>query len=453
MKRHVEDVLGRITSRSLGIIVVLSVFSSIPAAAQIVTLAEAHDQMMASDLELEILDLEENVAAELVRQARGERYPRVNLAINYLQADQTIVSQDNEAFVDGTSSYPTTTITFSITQPLYDPVRWRAMGVAQAEEALVAAQAEVARNQLSGSLLGAYLGVARAQLEVDQAETLVRARTQLERMLQLQADAGRVETDVVLRAQGDTFAARSDVSGAELDLSDALFELYRFTGPEVEGVRYSGGGAGIADVRQFIQSFSLEQLSEMSPALQVARAEILVAEKRLVRVRGSFRPTANLSIELQDEDTGGSLFGGSSQVQSTEIGLNINMSIYEGGIRRSRVREAETRIEISRMRLEQLEELTARRYGALISALDRSEQGLQTLGQEQRLANQRYNAALEQEDAGRVGPEVSMEARLRSDTLRLQSQASRLRSIQLQAEIYALFGALDIAALSRQFGQ
>jgi outer membrane protein TolC len=191
----------------------------------------------------------------------------------------------------------------------------------------------------------------------------------------------------------------------------------------------------------------------MSPALQVARAEILVAEKRLERVRGSFRPTASLSIELQDEDTAGSLFGGSSQVQSTEIGLNINMSIYEGGIRRSRVREAETRIEISRMRLEQLEELTARRYGALISALDRSEQGLQTLGQEQRLANQRYNAALEQEDAGRVGPEVSMEARLRSDTLRLRSQASRLRSIQLQAEIYALFGALDIAALSRQFGQ
>jgi hypothetical protein len=92
-----------------------------------------------------------------------------------------------------------------------------------------------------------------------------------------------------------------------------------------------------------------------------------------------------------------------------------------------------------------------RRYEALTAAIQRPLQSVSALGQEQAASRRRLTAAIEQERAGRIGPEAALEARLRGDTLALQTQIARLRVVQLQPELLAMFGALDIDALSRDF--
>ncbi|MBL4627205.1 MAG: TolC family protein [Roseicyclus sp.] len=440
--RHVSTVAAAI---------VVSGFGTFQAQAQTISLTEAYQRMLDREVQYEILDLEMDVAAELVRQARGQRLPRVGLNIQYIYTSQNIISQDNGTFQEGTSEYPTTRITFSVRQPLYDPVRFRALPVARAEEELISAQAAVAENELSGLLIDAYLDVARAQIGMEQARILIRARTQLERDIGLQVDAGRVEADLLFRAQGDVLEARVLQSERDLDLSTALFELYRFTGPDVTGVAYAGAAVGIPTYNNLVSTFSLERLRELSPAIQVARGEVDVAERQLHVVRGSFQPTANVSLEFEDETTEGSLFGGGSNVQSTELGLTLNWSIYEGGTRRSRVREAEARLEIANLRVQQIADLSERRYEGLTGALEASLRAVNAIGSEQGAAQRRLNAAIEQEGAGRIGPEAALEARLRRDTLSLQGQIARLRAVQLQAEILALFGALDVDTLSQDF--
>jgi len=161
------------------------------ASAQTITLSEAYQRMLSSDLEFEILDLEDEVAAELVRQAKGERYPRVNLSVNYVKTRQEIKRSDNTTFSSGISTFPTTTVSFSVIQPIFDLPRWRSMSVAQAEAELVKARAEVVRNRMAARMSAAFAGVARAQLRVERAQALVRARSQLENALGLQVDAGR----------------------------------------------------------------------------------------------------------------------------------------------------------------------------------------------------------------------------------------------------------------------
>jgi outer membrane protein TolC len=424
---------------------------TIGAQAQTVTLADAFDLMLDREVQYEILDIEQNIAAELVRQARGERLPRVGLAIRYIQTQQDIVNQDNTTFQQGSSQYPTTRITFSVRQPLYDPVRWRALPQARAEEELVEAQAAVARNELTTLLIGSYLDVARAQIGLEQARIMIRARSQLESDLALQVDAGIIEADTLLRAQGDVFEARAMQSERELDLTTALFDLYRFTGPDVTGVSYAGASVGIPNYNELVSTFSLESLLNMSPAIQVARAELDVTERQARVARAAYQPTANLALEFEYEQTEGSLFGGGSTVQSTELGLNVDWSIYEGGVRRSRVREADARVEIANLRLQQITELTERRYDALTAALERSLGSVNAIGAEQAAAGRRLEAAIEQEGAGRIGPQAALEARLRRDSLALQGQIARLRVVQLQAELLALFGALDVDALSQEF--
>ena len=422
-----------------------------PAAAQTVTLAEAYSLMLDNEVQYEILDLEQTVSEELVRQARGERLPRVGLNIEYIQTQQEIVSQDNDTFQEGSSEYPTTRVTFSVRQPLYDPVRWRSLPLARAEAELVTAQAAVAEMDLASRLTGAYLDVARAQIAMEQARILIRARTQLERNLSLQVEAGRIDADALLRAQSDTFEARATEAERELELTSALFDLYRYTGPGIEAVAFGGADVGIAGYNQFLSTFSADRLRDLSPAIQVAQAEIAVAERSLERVRGAFQPTANVTLESQLEQTEGSLFGGGSEVQSTELGLNLEWSIYEGGVRRSQVREAEARVEIANLRLQQVTTLANARYEALTASLQAAQATVSAIASEQGAAQRRLAAAVEQEDAGVTEAGAALEARLRRDTLSLQGQIARLRVIQIQTDILALFGALDIDTLSQDF--
>lgn len=419
--------------------------------AQTITLTEAYSRMFEREIQLEILGIEDQIAAELVRQARGQRLPRVGLSIQYIQTQQDIVSQDNTTFEEGSSVYPTTRVTFSVRQPVYDRVRWRALPLAQAEAELVAARAEVARNDLSKMLISSYLEVARNQIALEQARITIRARTQLERDLELQVDAGRVQADALLRVQGDVFEARAMEAESALDLTNALFDLYRFTGPDVTGVSYAAGSVGIPNFNALMSTFNAGALPSLSPAIQVAQAELDVALRQVDATRATFQPTVDLSLEYGYEETEGSLFGGGSTVQSGELGLNADWMIYEGGVRKSRVREAEARVEIATLRLQQTTELAERRYEALTAALERSLQAVNAIGSEQGAAQRRLNAATEQQSAGRIGPEAALEARLRRDTLGLQGQIARLRVVQLQAELLSLFGALDIDALSRDF--
>lgn len=417
---------------------------------QSVTLAEAVERMRVTELQYEILALEEQVAAELTRQARGERRPRIRLSVSYVSTTQDILNQDNDTFQEGRSTYPTTRYGISATQPIYDPVRFRALPVARAEEALVGLQAEQARAELTTLLIAAYLNVARAQIGVDQARLLLRARTQLERDLGILVSEGRADADRVLRARGDVFDARADLATAEADLDDALFELRRFVGPEVDGVRYRAG-VGVAELRSFLEEFTPDRLESMNPDIQIAEAAVVVAEGRLRQVRGAFQPTANLTLELENETTEGSLFGGGSEVQSMDIGIQLDWSIYEGGVRRSQVREATRRVEIAELRREQALELAQRRYRALVEALERSLEIVGAISQDRRIAAERAQAAQQRLDDGRGTLEQVLEAELRRDTLALRAEAARLRAVALQTELFALFGALDIETLSRDF--
>jgi len=299
-------------------------------------------------------------------------------------------------------------------------------------------------------MVAAYLNVARAQLQIDQASAVLRVRTQFERDLGILVSAGRADAERQLRAQGDIFAARADQSDAEIDLVEALFELQRFIGPAVDGVAYRSG-VGVANLSSFLGTFTPDRLNELNPGIQIARAELAVAESRLRRTRGAYQPTANLTLEFEDQTTEGSLFGGGSQVQSTEIGIQLDWSIYEGGVRRSQVREAQRRVEIAMLRVAQAEELAQRRYVALTEVLESALAVVAANAQDGRVASERVQVAQEQLDAGRGSLEPLLEAQLRRDTLVLRAQSVRMRAVGYQAQLYALFGALDIDTLSQDF--
>jgi outer membrane protein TolC len=134
------------------------------------------------------------------------------------------------------------------------------------------------------------------------------------------------------------------------------------------------------------------------------------------------------------------------------MGVGVDWLIYEGGVRRSRMREIDSRIELAQLRVGQYEELAMRQFASLTAAISQSNQRAGAIGQQLRLAEQALTDAQAQQEAGRVRVEVTMEQQLRRDMLRIEAQAARVRTLQLQTDVFALFGALDTNTLSGQIG-
>lgn len=419
-------------------------------AAQTVTLAEAVTLAETGDVTREILGLEGQIAAEGVTQAKGQRRPRVGLKLEYVQTQQTIISQDNETFQEGKSVYPVATVTLTVTQPLYDAVRFRELPLARAEEELAAARAEAQLTDVNRQLVAAFIGVAEAQNRVREAALILSVRKEFAADVATMVDSGRSDLDQQMRAESDVFAAEASLVEAEAGMSEALFDLQRFTGVQVGGV-WDRGAFSLTDPRSLGNTFSLARLEDMNPDIQIAKAELVVAERQLRQVRGQFQPTAELKLEGEYTQSRGSLFGGGSTVGSVDLGLEVNWSIYEGGVRRSKMRVAQRQVEIAQLRIEQARRMAEARFLALTEALEKAREMIITVGLEQVVSNERAVAAENSLAGGKGRREALLEAGLRRDIASITGRTARMRAAQIQAEIYALFGALDTDALSRDF--
>lgn len=430
----------------------LQAIGSHAAHAETVTLLQAYNRMIEAGTEFGMIDADLAASGETVKQAKGQRLPRVEIALQYDQIQQKVISSDNTAYATGSSQYPKISMNFTVRQPLYDAARFRQLPLAKAQDAVRKAEAEVARNRVVRDMIVAYFSVAQAQLRVDRSKAISKGRAEYERALTEDIDAGRREADVLIRAQADTLAAQGDQMDAEIGMIEALAELQRYAGLDVTGVVINGSKIGVVDLASIKNEMTEANLMAMSPEVQSARAALEVAKRQRAVAKGASQPSVDLVLDFEHQMTEGSLFGGGSETQTMTGGVMMTVPIYEGGIKKSRVREAEAGIKSAEMKARQSENAVTARYKALMQAAKVTAGRSGKLSSQVRLTNESVQAADEQFQSGRASQGIVLEQKLRRDVLKMDVQAARLQQLRVQAELYALFGALDMTTISTQAG-
>lgn len=177
------------------------------------------------------------------------------------------------------------------------------------------------------AFLNAELGAARKHL--DQAE-------------------GREEASVgrtVDRYDAEARVASVEADYAEADIArrDAYEALYEMTG--IDSVSLSALKAEIdlvlpvpADEQHWLKSAMTN-----NPALIVQREAVEVSREEVKRQNSGHFPTLDAVFRNSYQDTGGSLFGGASEVETQEMMIRFNLPIYSGGSVSSQKREAVAR--------------------------------------------------------------------------------------------------------------
>lgn len=274
------------------------------------------------------------------QQANGLYYPNLSVSYEHSETEQEIVRSENEVFGNGKSDFPTDEASVSLTQPIFRMDFFRERKTARAEVRQAEYQFAAAEQELMLRTAESYLlalaaqdneAVTRAELEaVGQQLRLAEKRLEVGLGDATETHESRARYELnqaeVLQAQNevtDRLEALRSISGQVPAALDPLRDEIPMTPPEP------------ADPEAWIQRAidSNLSISAREAAVDAARAEHS-------RQRADRYPTVDLVASYNNRDTGGSLFGGGSEVDTTEVMVRAEWNIFEGRVRGGRIKEA-----------------------------------------------------------------------------------------------------------------
>ncbi len=294
-------------------------------------------------------------------QARASLLPTISA-----QADKT--RNDNEVITDagiisrpaGRAVFDSTGYTLSLTQPVYNNAIFAGLRQAKAEVRRAEADYAAAKQDLMTRVAEAYFNVLAAEdnLELAQAEKKAIAR-------QLEVTQGRL--DVGLATITDVHDARARFKLAEAqaieaanNLEDRRQALRELTGRSTVALSKLGENIPLItpdppDIDQWVKT-ALEQ----NLALRAQHETTKIAREEVKRQRAGHLPTLDIVGSRSRTDTDGSITGPGVRSDSTAVGLELQVPIFQGGLINALTTEAKHRYAAAQQELEARRRATAR---------------------------------------------------------------------------------------------
>jgi outer membrane protein len=277
--------------------------------------------------------------AEGVPQARAALWkPQLMFETGGSRVEQEIEAEFAFGATSGSTSFDQTRYRLSLVQPVFR--RDRHMRLKQADKRLRQAQLQVdaAFQRLMVRLSERYFSVLAAQdnLEFAKAETQSLAG-QLDQARQ-RFEVGLIAITDVQEAQAGYDRARAQEITAENEVRNAEERLREVTGEYPDSLWPLGDGLKLErpdpqDIERWTET-ALGQNLELEAALVATE---VAADEISVQRAGHF-PTLDIEGGHGFTSTGG-LFG-LNETETSEIGVRLNIPVYEGGAVSSRTRQA-----------------------------------------------------------------------------------------------------------------
>lgn len=312
---------------------------------------------------------------EQVPQARSQLLPRVEVDAG-IDRERLEFGDDVPGGGGAGGSFTSQGWGATVTQPIYDARAWPALDASRSQVEAAEQELEAARQELMVRLVNAYFDVLLAD---DSVRTALAQKAAIAQQLAQAERAFEVGTGTVVDV--DEAKARFDLAHADLiearnDLDVARQALRRIVGrtpdelvplrrePELEP-------PGFGKMTEW-ENRAVEQ----ARALQAQAARVESAQHDVESARGERYPRLDAVASYRDDrDT---TFGGGTRadVETTRIGLQVVVPLYQGGGAGARLRERAAELEAAREDLTdtrlQVVEATRTAYLRVESGLSRT---------------------------------------------------------------------------------
>ena len=285
-------------------------------------------------------------------QALAALLPVVSVETTVMNTRQQILSSANAVFGSGQSKFATKTSTLTLTQPIFKLSAWHGYEQAQSKVKQAAANFGAVEQDLMLRVATAYLNVLAARDAVGFAEAEREAIKRQLDLVQQRFSSGLVARVGLHEARARYALKDADVVGARNDLDDKLQALREITGKPVRNLKALRDDIPLdqpdpPEITKWVE-VSLQQ----NLMLEARRQAIEIAQQEVSRQRAGHAPTLDLVATHNGKITGGSLFGGGSNVETTDVMLRLTIPVFSGGSTSALTDEAAKRYQAS---LEDLE--------------------------------------------------------------------------------------------------
>jgi outer membrane protein len=285
-------------------------------------------------------------------QALAALLPTITLEGTQTDTRQRIISSANAVFGSGLSLYPTRSTTLTLTQPIFKLSAWRGYEQAQTKVKQAAANFGAIEQDMMLRAATAYLSVLAARDAYGFAEAERDAIKRQLDLVQQRFSSGLVARVGLHDAKARHALKEADVVAARNDLDDKLQALREMTGKLVVSLKPLREDIPLeqpepADIGKWVESAQQQNL-----LLLARRHTVEIAQQEVGRQRAGHAPVVDLVATQNGKVTGGSLFGGGSNVETTDVMFRVTLPIYSGGGTSALTEEAARRYQAS---LEDLE--------------------------------------------------------------------------------------------------
>jgi len=295
-------------------------------------------------------------------QAMAALLPTISLEASQTDTRQRIVNSANAVFATGLSRYPTRNLTLTLTQPIFKLAAWRGYEQAKTKVKQAAANFGALEQDLMLRAATAYLNVLAARDALGFAEAERDAIKRQLDLVQQRFSSGLVARVGLHEAKARYELKEADVVAARNELDDKFQALREMTGKLVVNLKplreeFPLEQPEPPDIDKWIESGLQQNLM-----LLARRHAVEVAQQEIGRQRAGHGPVFDLVATQNGKVTGGSLFGGGSNVETTDVMVRLTIPVYSGGATEALSEEAVRRYQGALEDLErdvrQLERLT-----------------------------------------------------------------------------------------------
>ena len=297
-----------------------------------------------------------SAAQEKLPQARSGVLPTVSLSGSTQYNDRDLRFRDPA--IPGThSQFNSNALSLSLSQPLYR--RQNTIAVAQGKTQLDQADAvlALAAQDLITRVAQAYVDVllARDSVAFAGAQKTAIAEQLTQAKISFQVGTATITDTHEAQARFDLATSQEIVAQSDLELKQRALEL--LIGKNTPVLAPLRAGLQLVAPDPAVQDKWVEQARSANPQVRAAESNLTLAQQEIARNRGAHYPTLDAFAGYSRNASGvGTLGGPGTDINNRNIGLQLNVPIYQGGLVTSRVREAAANAEKARQDLE-----TARR--------------------------------------------------------------------------------------------
>lgn len=294
-------------------------------------------------------------------QARAGLLPSVSATGDITRNDvETVTDLDILSQPRGRALYDSTGYRLSLKQPVYNAVAFAALRQARAEVRRAEAEHMVARHDLIVRVAEVYFQVlaAKDSLNFAIAERQATAR-------QLEIAEGRREVGLAAITDVHDARARYEIAkaqeiDAENQLEDKQEALRELTGSRVEKLSPLGQSMPLVtpdppDVEQWVRA-----AADQSFTIAVRREALEMAREEVQRQRAGHYPTLDIVGNQTRQDADASISGPGVRGDTSVVGLQLSVPLYQGGAISARTSEAAHRYAAARADLEGQQRATER---------------------------------------------------------------------------------------------